>query len=185
MWRSTTIIQEATAVSFLLISFHRLVLELIEPLNSDRTSFLPSIRAIGTDIHDDIWTLLYFILIFFLLNYVNTNIFSVTNFRAWEMFLVVLVVYSAWISPFEFAFLPCKQNNALSIIDNIVNSFFGIDIILTFFVAYLDSQSYLLIDHPKRIAIRWDTKQLFFYFFFGYNNNLLDNYLNKLKSQLN
>lgn len=76
------------------------------------------------------------------------------RYRAWEMFLVVLVVYSAWISPFEFAFLPCNQN-ALSMIDNIVNSFFGIDIVLTFFVAYLDSQSYLLIDDQKRIAIRY------------------------------
>ena len=75
-------------------------------------------------------------------------------FRAWEMLLVVLVIYSAWICPFEFAFLPYKQD-ALFIIDNIVNGFFAIDIILTFFVAYLDSQSYLLVDDPKQIAFRW------------------------------
>lgn len=89
--------------------------------------------------------------------------------RAWEMFLVILVIYSAWISPFEFAFLPCKQN-ALSIVDNIVNSFFGIDIILTFFVAYLDSQSYLLVDNPKKIAIRWVFLQWFFFFFSTLNS---------------
>ncbi|KAL0398339.1 UNVERIFIED_CONTAM: Potassium channel KAT2 [Sesamum radiatum] len=76
------------------------------------------------------------------------------RYRAWEMFLILLVIYSAWISPFEFAFLPYKQD-ALFIIDNIVNCFFAVDIVLTFFVAYLDSQSYLLIDNPRKIAIRY------------------------------
>ncbi|KAK9268211.1 hypothetical protein L1049_010654 [Liquidambar formosana] len=70
------------------------------------------------------------------------------------MLLIALVIYSAWICPFEFAFLIYKQD-ALFIIDNIVNGFFAIDITLTFFVAYLDSQSYLLIDDPKKIAIRY------------------------------
>lgn len=69
------------------------------------------------------------------------------------MLLVVLVIYSAWISPFEFAFLPYKQD-AFFIIDNTVNGFFAVDIILTFFVAYLDAQSYLLVDDPKKIAVR-------------------------------
>ncbi|CAI9089741.1 OLC1v1024373C2 [Oldenlandia corymbosa var. corymbosa] len=76
------------------------------------------------------------------------------SYRAWEMFLIILVIYSAWISPFEFAFVPFKQD-ALSIFDNIVNAFFAIDIILTFFVAYLDSQSYLLVDNFKNIAMRY------------------------------
>nr|AKR53708.1 KAT1-type channel [Ammopiptanthus mongolicus] len=76
------------------------------------------------------------------------------RYRAWEMLLVVLVIYSAWICPFEFAFLSYKQDT-LFIIDNIVNGFFVIDITLTFFVAYLDSHSYLLVDDPKRIAIRY------------------------------
>ncbi|KAK9088265.1 hypothetical protein Scep_027347 [Stephania cephalantha] len=76
------------------------------------------------------------------------------RYRAWEMFLILLVVYSAWICPFEFAFLPYKQNT-LFIIDNIVNAFFAIDIALTFFVAYLDRSSHLLVDDPKRIATRY------------------------------
>ncbi|XVE51604.1 hypothetical protein DITRI_Ditri02bG0054900 [Diplodiscus trichospermus] len=70
------------------------------------------------------------------------------------MWLVVLVIYSAWICPFEFAFLAYKKD-ALFIVDNIVNGFFAVDIVLTFFVAYLDSQSYLLVDDPKKIAIRY------------------------------
>ncbi|PRQ29448.1 putative potassium channel, voltage-dependent, EAG/ELK/ERG, ankyrin repeat-containing [Rosa chinensis] len=76
------------------------------------------------------------------------------RYRAWEMLLIVLVIYSAWICPFEFAFLTYKQD-ALFVIDNIVNGFFAIDIFLTFFVAYLDSQSYLLVDNPKQIAMRY------------------------------
>ncbi|KAJ9135877.1 hypothetical protein P3X46_033003 [Hevea brasiliensis] len=78
-----------------------------------------------------------------------------SRYRAWEMWLIVLVIYSAWISPFEFAFLTYKKDDALFIIDNIVNGFFAIDIVLTFFVAYVDSQTYLLVDNPKKIAIRY------------------------------
>ncbi|XP_009408890.2 potassium channel KAT3-like isoform X1 [Musa acuminata AAA Group] len=76
------------------------------------------------------------------------------HYRAWQMFLVLLVIYSAWICPFELAFLrylPAK----LFWVENILNSFFAIDIIVTFFVAFLDRKSYLLIDDPKRIAARY------------------------------
>lgn len=76
------------------------------------------------------------------------------RYRAWEMFLVILVIYSAWICPFQFAFLNYKQD-ALFIFDNIVNGFFAIDIVLTFFVAYVDSQSYLLVDDQKKISLRY------------------------------
>ncbi|KAG6487210.1 hypothetical protein ZIOFF_055793 [Zingiber officinale] len=75
------------------------------------------------------------------------------RYRAWQMFLILLVIYSAWICPFELAFLrylPAK----LLWIENILNSFFAIDIVLTFFVACLDRKSYVLIDDPKRIAVR-------------------------------
>lgn len=75
------------------------------------------------------------------------------RYRAWEMILVLLVIYSAWICPFEFAFLTYKEVT-LFILDNIVNGFFAIDIVLTFFVAYLDNHSYLLVDSRKKIAIR-------------------------------
>ena len=76
------------------------------------------------------------------------------RYRAWETFLVFLVLYTAWASPFEFGFLQ-RPRAPLSILDNIVNGFFAVDIILTFFVAFLDKVSYLLIDDPKRIAWRY------------------------------
>ncbi|KAK4710821.1 hypothetical protein R3W88_005334 [Solanum pinnatisectum] len=77
------------------------------------------------------------------------------RYRCWEMFLVVMVIYTAWISLFEVAFLSYKKDDTLFIVDNIVDCFFAIDIFLTFFVAYLHRESYLLVDEPKKIAIRY------------------------------
>ncbi|KAH6803149.1 K+ transporter 1 [Perilla frutescens var. frutescens] len=76
------------------------------------------------------------------------------RYRVWQNFLVVLVVYTAWVSPFEFGFLD-KPATPLAITDNIVNGCFAIDIVLTFFVAYLDRSTYLLVDDRKRIAKRY------------------------------
>lgn len=76
------------------------------------------------------------------------------RYRIWETFLVILVVYTAWVSPFEFGFLR-KPQAPLSITDNIVNGFFFIDIVLTFFVAYVDKTTYLFVDKPKQIAWKY------------------------------
>ncbi|KAK6147719.1 hypothetical protein DH2020_018631 [Rehmannia glutinosa] len=83
------------------------------------------------------------------------------RYRAWETFLVVLVVYTAWVSPYEFGFLD-KPEGPLAMTDNVVNGFFAIDIVLTFFVAYLDRNTYLLVDDPKRIAWKYATSWLAF-----------------------
>lgn len=73
----------------------------------------------------------------------------------------MLVIYTAWVSPFEFGFLrmPVRQ---LSIADNIANAFFAVDIVLTFFVAYLDKNTYLLVDNHKSIAWKYITTWLAF-----------------------
>ncbi|KAK6119439.1 hypothetical protein DH2020_046818 [Rehmannia glutinosa] len=76
------------------------------------------------------------------------------RYRWWQTFLVVLVVYSAWASPFELAFRK-MSTSALMPIDLVVDAFFAIDIILTFFVAYLDKSTYLLVDDHKKIALRY------------------------------
>ncbi|XP_076909501.1 potassium channel AKT1-like isoform X1 [Bidens hawaiensis] len=83
------------------------------------------------------------------------------RYRAWETYLVVLVLYTAWVSPFEFGFLK-KPRQPLSIIDNVVNGFFAIDIVLTFFLAYLDKSTYLLVDDRKKIAWRYTSTWLVF-----------------------
>ncbi|XP_060208287.1 potassium channel AKT1-like isoform X1 [Lycium barbarum] len=84
------------------------------------------------------------------------HIISPSNprYRAWNGFLVLLVFYTAWASPFQFGFLD-RPHGPIDIIDNIVNLLFAVDIILTFFVAYLDKSTYSMIDDPKRIALRY------------------------------
>ncbi|KAG6424102.1 hypothetical protein SASPL_114514 [Salvia splendens] len=76
------------------------------------------------------------------------------RYRVWQNFLVVLVVYTAWVSPFELGFIDTPAR-PLSIVDNIVNGFFFIDIVLTFFVAYLDRSTYILVDDRKEIAKKY------------------------------
>lgn len=104
---------------------------------------------------------------FFLFTFYCWKSFSILclnhlNFcRAWQIFLVVLVVYTAWVSPFEFGFLE-KPATPLAIFDNIVNGFFAIDIILTFFVAFLDKNTYLLVDDRRLIAFRYARTWLLF-----------------------
>ncbi|KAK4490933.1 hypothetical protein RD792_001653 [Penstemon davidsonii] len=83
-----------------------------------------------------------------------SKIHSKTRFGWWQTFLVLLVVYSAWSSPFELAFRK-MSTSALLPIDLVVDAFFAIDIVLTFFVAYLDKSTYLLVDDPKKIALRY------------------------------
>ncbi|XP_051119755.1 potassium channel AKT1-like [Andrographis paniculata] len=78
-----------------------------------------------------------------------------TRYRAWQTFLNVLVFYTAWVSPFEFGFSIGRDGGVLSITDNVVNGFFAIDIILTFFVAYLDKGTFLMVDDHKKIALRY------------------------------
>ncbi|KAK6236874.1 hypothetical protein QUC31_020669 [Theobroma cacao] len=83
------------------------------------------------------------------------------RYRWWQTFLVALVLYSAWASTFEVAFKKAAKG-ALLIIDLVVDVFFATDIILTFFVAYLDKTTYLLVDDHKRIALRYVTRFWFF-----------------------
>ncbi|KAL3729577.1 hypothetical protein ACJRO7_026669 [Eucalyptus globulus] len=78
-----------------------------------------------------------------------------SRYRCWETFMVVLVVYSAWVFPFEVAFLDSSPNRGLYIADNVVDAFFAVDIILTFFVAYIDPRTQLLVRDSRRIATRY------------------------------
>lgn len=67
---------------------------------------------------------------------------------------MVLVIYSAWSSPFELAFKKAAIGSLLRV-DLAVDAFFAIDIVLTFFVAYLDKSTYLLVDDHKKIGTRY------------------------------
>jgi hypothetical protein len=78
-----------------------------------------------------------------------------SRYRCWETYMVFLVAYSAWVYPFEVAFLNSSPNRELWIADNIVDLFFGVDIVLTFFVAYIDSRTQLLVRDSKKITKRY------------------------------
>ncbi|KAL6880631.1 hypothetical protein ACP4OV_012196 [Aristida adscensionis] len=81
------------------------------------------------------------------------------RYRLWEHSLVALVFYSAWVSPFEFGFVP-DPAGALAAADNAVNAAFAVDIALTFFVAYTDPRTHVLQDDHRRIAWRYATTWL-------------------------
>jgi hypothetical protein len=77
--------------------------------------------------------------------------------RCWETFMVILVAYSAWVYPFEVAFMNASPKGGLEVTDMVVDLFFAIDIVLTFFVAYIDSSTQLLVRDRKRITHRYVT----------------------------
>lgn len=76
------------------------------------------------------------------------------RYRCWENFLIFLVIYTAWMSPFALAFIT---ENLLPFIatDFVVDCFFAVDIFLTFFVAYVDTKTYLLVNRRSQIAARY------------------------------
>ncbi|KAK1375854.1 Potassium channel [Heracleum sosnowskyi] len=78
-----------------------------------------------------------------------------STYRCWDKFLVLLVFYTAWVSPFEFGGFLKSPNHILSILDNVVNAFFFTDIFVTFFVAYIDKANYVLVDDPRMIAWKY------------------------------
>ncbi|KAH9288120.1 hypothetical protein KI387_032237 [Taxus chinensis] len=60
----------------------------------------------------------------------------------------------AWVCPFELGFIDTPEGGLL-IADTIVDTFFAIDIILTFFVAYMDDKTHMMIDNPRQIVRRY------------------------------
>ncbi|KAJ0681783.1 putative cyclic nucleotide-binding domain, potassium channel, voltage-dependent, EAG/ELK/ERG [Helianthus annuus] len=100
-------------------------------------------------------------------NYTQNNIHSRSTtiispldskYRYWQTLMVVMVIYSAWTYPFEVAFLKttsAQSHTLLYIADSIVDLFFAVDIVLTFFVAYFDSTTHLLVRDHKSIATRY------------------------------
>ncbi|XBI64964.1 hypothetical protein VPH35_044952 [Triticum aestivum] len=81
-------------------------------------------------------------------------------YRYWQMFLIVLVAYSAWASPFELA-LEKAASRAHLVVDLVVDVFFCADIVVSFFVAYRDRSTDLLVDDRSKIAVRYLTRPWF------------------------
>ncbi|KAL0384583.1 UNVERIFIED_CONTAM: Potassium channel AKT2/3 [Sesamum radiatum] len=91
------------------------------------------------------------------LNHSNPRIISPmdSTYRCWETVMVVLVAYSAWVCPYEIAFLDSNPTTPLYTADIIVDLFFAVDIVLTFFLAYIDSTTQLLVHDSSKIAKRY------------------------------
>ncbi|KAL3525038.1 hypothetical protein ACH5RR_013410 [Cinchona calisaya] len=75
-------------------------------------------------------------------------------YRAWEKFILIWAVYSSFFTPLEFGFfrgLPRK----LLFLDIAGQVAFLMDIILQFFVAYRDGQTYRMVYKRTPIALRY------------------------------
>jgi potassium channel len=77
------------------------------------------------------------------------------SIRWWDTLMVVLVAYSAWMYPFEVAFMNASPKGGLEVADMVVDLFFAVDIVLTFFVAYIDPRTQLLVRDRKKITLRY------------------------------
>ncbi|CAN0838238.1 Potassium channel AKT2/3 [Linum grandiflorum] len=87
-----------------------------------------------------------------------------SRYRCWEALMVMLAAYSVWFYPFELAFLDPSHHRELYLLDVATDMFFAIDILLTFFLAYVDSKTNFIVYDPKRIAKRLEKNIKFNYF---------------------
>ncbi|XP_006644629.2 potassium channel KAT6-like [Oryza brachyantha] len=71
----------------------------------------------------------------------------------WQTLLIVLVLYTAWASPFELA-MEKSDCGALAITELVVDAFFAVDIAASFFVAYRDTSTGTLVTDRRKIATR-------------------------------
>ncbi|KAL2317285.1 hypothetical protein Fmac_031161 [Flemingia macrophylla] len=74
-------------------------------------------------------------------------------YRAWTKFILLWAVYSSFFTPMEFGFFRGLPEN-LFILDIIGQIAFLVDIVLQFFVAYRDSQTYRMVYRRTPIALR-------------------------------
>ncbi|KAL3527435.1 hypothetical protein ACH5RR_012091 [Cinchona calisaya] len=75
-------------------------------------------------------------------------------YRAWEKFILIWALYSSFFTPFEFGFFRGLPRN-LFFLDIAGQAAFLFDIILQFFVAYRDSQTYRMVYKRTPIALRY------------------------------
>merc|ERR1711871_697731 len=64
---------------------------------------------------------------------------------AWDLFIILLVLYNAVIIPVYFGFL-FKPPAAQQVLDTIVDCFFGVDIVLSFRTGYIREDGIMVVD---------------------------------------
>lgn len=75
-------------------------------------------------------------------------------YKAWEKFILAWAIYSSCFTPMEFGFFRGLPKN-LFVLDIAGQIAFLLDIVLQFFVAYRDSQTYRMVYDRSSIAIRY------------------------------
>ncbi|XP_051203927.1 potassium channel KOR1-like [Lolium perenne] len=75
-------------------------------------------------------------------------------YMLWTKFILVWAVYSSFFTPFEFGFFRGLPDR-LFILDIVGQIAFLIDIVLQFFVAYRDPDTYRIVLNPTSIALRY------------------------------
>uniref|UniRef100_A0A7N0UWU2 Potassium channel n=1 Tax=Kalanchoe fedtschenkoi TaxID=63787 RepID=A0A7N0UWU2_KALFE len=75
-------------------------------------------------------------------------------YRIWTKFILIWAVYSTFFTPMEFGFFRGLPKN-LKLMDVASQLFFMVDIVLQFFVAYRDSQTYRMVYKRNPIALRY------------------------------
>ncbi|KAF2290497.1 hypothetical protein GH714_014131 [Hevea brasiliensis] len=91
------------------------------------------------------------------IRYVSTGLFIRPEnrwYRAWTKFILIWAVYSSFFTPMEFGFFRGLPEN-LFILEIVGQLAFLFDIILQFFVAYRDSQTYRMIYKRTPVALRY------------------------------
>lgn len=75
-------------------------------------------------------------------------------YRAWEKFILLWAVYSSFFTPMEFGFFRGLPKNLL-FLEIFGQIAFLVDIVLQFFIAYRDSQTYKMVYRRSPIALRY------------------------------
>ncbi|XP_059623235.1 potassium channel SKOR isoform X1 [Cornus florida] len=75
-------------------------------------------------------------------------------YRAWTKFILIWAVYSSFFTPMEFGFFRGLPKH-LFVLDIVGQLAFLVDIVIQFFVAYRDSQTYRMVYKRTPIALRY------------------------------
>ncbi|XP_047319214.1 potassium channel SKOR-like [Impatiens glandulifera] len=75
-------------------------------------------------------------------------------YRLWVKFILIWAIYSSFFTPMEFAYFNGLSKKLL-ILDTVGQIVFLIDIVLQFFVAYRDNQTYKFVYKRTPIALRY------------------------------
>ncbi|XP_037493386.1 potassium channel SKOR isoform X2 [Jatropha curcas] len=91
------------------------------------------------------------------IRYVSSSLFIHPDnrwYRAWTKFILIWAIYSSFFTPMEFGFFRGLPEN-LFILDIVGQLAFLLDIILQFFIAYRDHQTYRMVYKRTPIALRY------------------------------